>query len=177
MTMRILWFALFAATFMYMGVAYGVLQKPGVVPAEPMMLPVFGAISLALAATSFLLPRKTYKDSAKAADVKIEEEVAPSAFPSRYREAMPKRSVFADPAAAAAKAYACFQVPFILSVALSEAIAMFGIVLVAQGFPNSMTLPFFFIGAMLVAIRFPQQAKVLGMFEEVHGASFPTQNG
>ncbi len=177
MTMRILWFALLAAAFMYMGIAYGVLPKTITTPPEPMMAPVFAGLSLILAVMSFLLPRNTYKQAARAASVKIEEEVAPSAFPNRYREAMPKRAVFAEPAAAASKAFACFQAPFILSIALSEAIALFGLVLSQVGFDKTVSLPFFLAGAVLVAIRFPQQANVLALFERAHGASFPAQNG
>jgi hypothetical protein len=176
-TARILWFALFAATFMYMGVAYGILPKTTTPPQNPLMLPVFGGISLVIAVMSFLVPKMTYQQAAKAANVKIEEEVASSAFPNRYREAMPKRSVFAQPEAATGTAFACFQAPLILSLALSESIALFGLVLSQVGFEVTMSLPFFLAGAVLVAIRFPRQAKVLGMFEQVHGASFPTQKG
>ena len=177
MTMRILWFALFAATFLYMGVAYGVLPKPAFAPLQPMMAPVFAGISLVMAVMSFLLPRTTYKQAARAAKVKIEEEIASSAFPTRYREAMPKRAVFSNPEAAMTKAFACFQAPFILSLALSEAIALFGLVLSQLGFDKLISLPFFLAGAVLVAIRFPQQANVLRAFEQARGASFPAPNG
>jgi len=175
--MRILWFALLAATFIYMGIAYGGLAKAAVIPQEPMMVAIFGGVSLMMAVMSFLLPRMTYKQAARAASVKIEEEVASSAFPNRYREALPKRTVFSNPDAAMTKAFACFQAPFILSMALSEAIALFGLVVSQLGFPIMMSLPFFLVGAVLVAIRFPQQANVLSMFEQARGASFPAQNG
>lgn len=174
--MRILWFALLAAAFIYMGVAYGVLPKQTGAPQQPIMLPVFGVISLVMAVMSFLLPRTQYKQMAKATKVKIEEEVAPSAFPSRYRDTLPKRAVFADPKAAMSRAFAVFQQPFILSLALSEAIGLFGLVLSQLGFGITMSLPFFLVGAVLVAIRFPQQSKILAMFEEARGASFPAQN-
>ena len=174
--MRILWFALFAATFMYMGVAYGVLPKTMNAPQEPLMAPVFAGLSLVIAVMSFLVPRMTYKQAVQAASVKITEELASSAFPNRYREAMPKRAVFAEPVAAAGLAFACFQTPFILSIALSEAIALFGLVLSQLGFDMMVSLPFFLAGAALVAIRFPQQSTVLGMFEKARGASFPAQN-
>ncbi len=176
-TMRILWFALLAAALMYMGIGYGLLPKLTTVPQNPEMLPVFAGVSLVLAVMSFLMPRMTYKQAVQAANVKIEEEIASSAFPNRYREAMPKRAVFAEPKAAAGLAFALFQAPFILSLALSEAIGLFGLVLSQLGFGITMSLPFFLVGAVLVAIRFPQQSTVLSMFEQARGASFPVENG
>lgn len=176
-TIRILWFALLFATFLYMGVAYSVLPKNTAAPQQPFMPFVLAGLSLSIAVISFLLPRMTYKQAAKNADVKISEEIVSSAFPNRYREAMPKRMVFADPNDAAHKAFVCFQAPFILSLALSEAIALFGLVLAQLGFEKMLSLPFFLAGAVLIAIRFPQQVTVLTMFEQAHGAKFPTQNG
>lgn len=176
MTLRILWFALLMSTFLYMGISYGVLPKRAATPQIPIMPMVLGSLSLVLMGMSFLLPRMTYQQAAKAADVKIEEEVAPNAFPDRYREAMPKRTVFTEPDAAMGKAFACFQAPFILSLALSEAIAIFGFVLAQLGFEMMASLPFFLVGAALIAIRFPQQANILAMFEQARGAAFPAQN-
>jgi len=177
MTLRILWFALLMSTFLYMGIAYGVLPKKVATPQIPLMPMVLGSLSLVIMGVSFILPRITYQQAAKAADVKIEEEVAPNAFPDRYREAMPKRTVFVEPNAAMGKAFACFQTPFILSLALSEAIALFGLVLAQLGFDMMTSLPFFLVGAVLIAIRFPQQANVIAMFEQARGATFPAQNG
>jgi hypothetical protein len=176
-TTRILWFALFASTFIYMGVAYGVLPKNARAPETPSMPFVFGGISLVLGVMSFLLPRMTYQQAAKTMNAKIEDEVVPNAFPDRYRQAMPKRAVFAEPNAAVGQAYACFNTPFILSLALSEAIALFGFVLSQMGFDKMISLPFFLAGAVLVAIRFPTQANVQRMFEQACGATFPAQNG
>lgn len=175
LTMRILWFALLAACFLYVVIAYVFLKTPPALQPNPMMPPVFGFVSLTIAVTSFLLPRWLYQQAARAVDVKTEEEVAPSAFPERYRDAMPKRVMFSDPKAAMGKAFACFMTPFILSLALSEAIALFGFVLAQIGNPRPFTAPFFVAGAILIAIRFPTQSAILGMFERARGASFPSQ--
>lgn len=174
-TLRILWFALLVAAFLYMGIAYGVLAKNGMVPQNPIMPPVLGGLSCVIAVISFLLPRITYQQAAKSLKVDVTEEVAPSAFPDGYRDAMPKRQVFADPEAATKTAFACFMSPFILSIALSESIALFGLVLAQLGFETVISLPFFLAGAVLIAVRFPRQATVLGMFERAKGASFPAR--
>jgi hypothetical protein len=176
-TVRILWFALLMAIFLHMGIAYGVLPKKVAVAPDPIMPWALGGVAVLVAVMSFLVPRMTYQQAAKAADVKIAEEVASTAFPNRYREALPKRAVFAEPDAAVAKAYACFQAPFIMSIALSEAVALFGLVLAQLGFDMAVSLPFFLTGAALILNRFPQEPKVLAMFEQARGASFPTRNG
>lgn len=177
MTLRILWFALFASIFLYMGIAYGVFTgKPTASPA-PIIPPTFGLVSIVLAATSFILPRHSYRPMAKAAKVKIEEEVASnSVFPDRYREALPKQRVFAEPREALDKAFAVFMTPFIVSLALSEAIALFGFVVAQLGFGMMSSLPFFVAGAVLIAIRFPRQETVMARFEKAQSASFPQQN-
>lgn len=178
MTMRIIWFALLMATFIYMGIAYGVLPKRAAPPPpNPIMPALFGGVSLVVAVLSFLVPRMSYQQTAKSMNAKIAEEAAPSAFSARYREAMPKRAIFADPDSAVRQAFMSFQTPFILSIALSEAIALFGFVLAQLGFEMMMSLPFFVAGAVLIGIRFPQQATILAKFEQVYGASFPAQNG
>lgn len=175
-TLRLLWFALLAAAFLYLGVAVGVLSKNAAPAAIPIMPPVLGGVSFMIAIISFVLPPFIYAQVAKMGELEIKDEVVPSAFPERYREAMPKRQIFADPQAAMNKAYACFMTPFILSLALSEAIALFGLVLVVLGFGVFMALPFFLFGAGLIAVRFPTQTKVLAQFEKVRGAAFPVSN-
>lgn len=176
-TLRLLWFALLAATFLYLGIAVGVLAKVAAKPQIPQMPATLGGLSLAIAIISFVLPPKLYSVAAKTGEIATTDEVVPNAFPSRYREAMPKRQIFADPQAATNKAYTTFMVPFILSLALSEAIALFGLVLVQMGFGVLTGLVFFFAGAVLIAVRFPTESKVRDMFEKARGASFPASNG
>jgi hypothetical protein len=173
MTLRIIWFALLTATFLYLGVAVGVLAKVAQVPQIPIMPFVLSGMSLVLAVMSFVLPSMIYGQAAKTGDVQIKDELVPNAYPDRYRQAMPKRQIFADPPAAMRMAFASFMTPFILSLALSEAIALFGLVLVQLGFGTTMGLPFFLAGALLIAVRFPSQSKVLRMFEQARGAVFP----
>jgi hypothetical protein len=176
MTLRILWFALFAACFVYVAIAYVALanvKKARPELLDPMIPQVCAFVAVALAVASFLVPRIVYQKTARLMNPKTEEEAAPTAFPSRYREAMPKRVVFAEPEAAAKTAFTCFMTPFILALSLSEAIAICGFLVAQIGYAPTYSLPFFVTGALLVAIRFPRQSTVLGMFERARGASFP----
>jgi hypothetical protein len=176
MTLRIIWFALLASCFVYMAIAYVVLadvKKAGSGLLNPMTPTIFAVVSVALAVASFLVPRIVYQQTTRVMNSKTEEEVASSAFPDRYREAMPKRVVFAEPETAAKTAFLCFHTPFILALAFSEAVALLGFLAAQMGYPLPSSLPFFVAGALLIAIRFPRQSTVLGMFERARGASFP----
>jgi len=172
-TTRILWFALLLSVFLYAGLPFTGLLPPAKGPPLPIMSYALAAMSLALAVTSFLLPKTIYSGALRATQVETTEEVAPSAFSEQYRAATPKARVFVDPNAAKSKAYAVFFTPFILSLALSEAIALFGLVLASLGFDKVVYLPFFGVGAVLIALRFPNEASILAAFERAHGASFP----
>jgi hypothetical protein len=176
-TLRIVWFALLASTFMYLGLAVAVLAKTAQKPQVDVMLFALPVVALLVTIMSFVLPPFLYRQAANAGDLEIKGEVVPNAYPDRYREAVPKRQVFADPEAAMSKAYASFMTPFILSLALSEAVAIFGLVIVMMGFGVSMGVPYFLFGATLIAVRFPSHSKVLAMFEKVRGAFFPTSQG
>jgi hypothetical protein len=172
-TTRILWFALLVACFMYVGLAFGGFFPRPVVAPEPIMPIAFAGVAAMLSAASFLMPRMVYAGAARAADLATQEEVAPDGYSQKYREAMPKSVVFADPNAARNKAYALFMTPFILSLALSEAIALFGLVLSVLGFEKTVCAPFFAVGAVLILIRFPSEPSILAALERARGASFP----
>jgi hypothetical protein len=177
LTLRIVWFALLAATFMYLGLAVGVLAKNATKPELEIMPLALGVVALIISITSFVFPQFLYNQIAKGGELEIKDEVVPNAYSDRYREAVPKRQIFADPGAAMSKAYASFMSPFIISLALSEAVALFGLVLVMLGFGVAMSMPYFLVGATLIAVRFPSQPKVLAMLEKVRGAAFPAANG
>lgn len=174
---RILWFALLLAAFLYVAIGYGVLAKNAHPPQLPIMPMALGGLSVVVAIMSFLMPRFIYRQRVMEMDVKIVNEIAPNAFPDRYREAIPKRAIFADPERAITQAYLSFMTPFIMSLALSEAIALFGLVLLQLGFGPTLPIPFFAVGILLVAIRFPRHSQVQEAFEQARGAVFPAQNG
>lgn len=174
-TQRIIWFALLASIFMHAGIAYTILNKQKFRPEQASMPAFLAGLALIIVVVSFILPKTIYRQAAKATNVKIAEQAAPNAFPGRYREAMPKQAVFDDPNARS-YAFASHTTPFIISLALSEAVGLFGLVLTQLGFDMPTTLPFFIAGAVLITIRFPREAKILEMYEEAHGATFPAEN-
>ena len=79
---------------------------------------------------------------------------------------------FANPVEAARRAMALGQTTFILSMALSEAVSLVGLMLHMLGAPIMVSIPFFVVGTTLAAIRFPTVGRLVGDFERTHGASF-----
>ena len=177
MTLRIIWFALLMSAFLYIGLVFFVLPKPTRPARDAFMLVGICAMSAVVAVMSFIMPRILYRNAVKRVDTQTTEQIAPNAFPGRYREVTPKRIVFADPVAAQKQAYLCFQTPFIMSLALSEAIAICGLVLAQLGYEALYPLPFFIVGILLIAIRFPRHEQVIKAFEQAREAVFPAQNG
>ncbi len=177
LTQRIIWFALLSASILYMVIAFVLVKRPPLLePPNPIMPLVFGIVAISVTAASFFVPRIVYAQTVQKMNVETKEEAAPNAFPEGYRDALPKRIVFADPQAAIGTALICWQTPLIISLALSEAVALFGFVLAQLGFAPMYTLPFFLAGAVLIAIRFPRLPQIRAMFEKARGASFPVSN-
>lgn len=174
--MRIIWAALLMTCFIHAGIAFS-----GIFPAQhelsmPILPYLFGGLAVVLSVMSFVMPRAMYVGAARAATLSIREEAAPEAFAGRYRDAMEKRRVFADLASARDYAFGVFMTRLILSCALSEAIALFGLVLAMQGFGPLVSAPFFVGGAALIAARFPREEQILDAFERAQGAAFPVRS-
>jgi hypothetical protein len=172
-TPRILWGALFASTVIFFVIML-VVHPETSGPPEPIMAPALGFVALTTAVMSFIIPRMNYRQAT--ANVKldtVEESVDTGSDVLPYRGGA-KRRVFTDAKAARKKALMIFQTPFILSLALSESIALYGFVLGFLGFHFLIALPFFIVSWVLIALRFPTEQKVFGQFETGTGAHFPT---
>jgi hypothetical protein len=84
---------------------------------------------------------------------------------------------FANPQDAARKAMANAFTPFIMSMALSEAVSLVGLSLHAVGGPLPLALGFVAAGTVLAASRFPTPARLLAPFERAKGATFAASDG
>lgn len=168
---RILWAALLVATAIFL-VVVQVAPAPAPEPI-PMLPAVLAVVALADAVASFLIPAMALRKALGAARVEVvEQAVADPNSVIPYRDA-PKRRVFADANAATRAAVMAFQTPFILSLALSESIALFGFILGYLGHSKPVYLPFFVLSWILFLLRFPTRERVLGPLERAKGAVFP----
>jgi hypothetical protein len=164
-TIRILWFALTVSTLLLAVVAFVVHPQVRHAP-DTTMVALFGVLGVVLAVTSFVLPATTFAANAKRSPPEVvRAEPTAVAF-------QPPAPRFAQPEKAARQALAIAQTAFILSMALSEAVSLLGLVLHMQGAPPEQSAPFFVAGTLLAALRFPTPARLLAPYERVHGAAF-----
>jgi hypothetical protein len=175
MTPRILWAALFASTFIYLGIFYVHGAEPGAV-AEPMLGIALAVVAAVVSVLSFVLPHRFHRMALANTKLDIEDAPDPSASVMGFEGRGPTIRVFSNPNAARDRAFAIFFTPFILSVALSEAVATFGLVLGLQGFSWSSVLPFFAASWILFLLRIPTASRIFQPLEEALGAKIVDRN-
>ena len=169
MTPRILWFALFGSTLIFLAIpAFLDIEDR-----EPLELGTIVALALAgvgTAVASRVVPSINHRQSLKAKNLQVTDQVvrdASDVLP--YRDA-PRQRVFADPKAAENAAIIAHMTPFILGMALAEATAQFGFVLMFLGLPMVQALPFFVVAWILMLLRFPTPRAVVAPLEKTYDA-------
>jgi F0F1-type ATP synthase membrane subunit c/vacuolar-type H+-ATPase subunit K len=169
--MRILWVALLISVGLYAAMlGFGVVQPPRASEPPPFVIPFIGAAAM-FAVMSFVLPRIIHRQAVSKTSLEVVAEPVPDAFAAGFRHAAPTQKVFVDPDVARRTAAACYQTPFILSLALSESVALLGFVLGFLGYGASVWAPFMVIAAVLMAVRFPTEQRIIAPFEAALGAS------
>src|SRR5262249_47813938 len=123
------------------------------------------------------LPRKFMRIGFRNAALPVTEEPDPAAQ-ADYRAHLPMRKVVRVDDAVFARIYPRFVTPLILSLALSESISIYGLVLERLAFPLSQCAPFFIAGTLLIAARVPTKRAVFAAVERSIGVpvvdAFPT---
>jgi hypothetical protein len=167
-TVRILWGALLFSNVL-LGVVTVLAPSQARHPPELTSVEMLAAAALAVAVASFVVParmRATYL-AASRAETTPAEPTPTGAGPAR----------FAHPDQAARRAMGGALTPFILSMALSEAVSIVGLQLHMLGAAMTVSTPFIVAGTVLAAVRFPTLARLVGPFERAHAASFAASEG
>lgn len=175
--MRVLWAALIATPGLYAMVLV-VTHKAEATAPGPNGVMVVGltAGALIVAALSVVLPgAMARRGAARTEPATREEQTYSDAGDHGFREAATATTTRAlvDPAAAEAAAFRAAFTPFVLGMALAEAVANFGFVLGFLGGGLRLAGPFFAACVALQAVRFPTRAGVLARYEAAVGARFP----
>ncbi len=175
LTTRILWASLLASNFLYLGaLAYVRANRTPPPPPVSALVVALALAGITNAVMSFVVPRLVYQRAALATRVDIREGLTgdPMGATQGFRTAAASGRVFSDGGAARRVAFQAFQAPFIVGMAMAEAVSLFGFVLGFLGAEWAQVLPFFAVGIAAQAVRFPTARRVEGMFEAVHGARF-----
>ncbi|NOY91318.1 MAG: hypothetical protein GXP55_08915 [Deltaproteobacteria bacterium] len=172
---RIVWFAMVASTFIYLAVLFFAVQIPDQPPDRSMGL-ALAVASLAMVALSLVVPRVMFQKSLATLELPTREVVDPDASLVLRNEA-PTVRVYEDPSAARRAVTVRFFTPFILGMALSEAVVIHGLVLGILGFPPTVFAPFFVIGCALMLPRFPREDAVMRQAEEATGVRLSDPSG
>jgi hypothetical protein len=147
----ILWGALFSSTFMLLAVVF-VAAPPPAEPLDPMLVPILGAVAVGEAIMSFVLPAQLLRNGLQRLSIPTREIQDPTALPGLGKTLR----VPIDSAAAVRALMTVTMTPFILALALSEAVALTGFSLGFMGAPKEQCLPFFIASWVLLLLRFPR---------------------
>ena len=173
----ILYGALWTSTLLYLVILW--VQQPQLADLPGPDSAMVFALALAAAGsavTSFLLPRHLHRVGLAQAELEVEEVPDPDAS-VMFRDQTPTIRVFAAPEAARRKARQLFFTPFILRLALAEAIAVYGLVLGMQGASWGTVLPFFVACWAIFAVSSPRRTWIYGALERARDARFPEDAG
>jgi hypothetical protein len=162
-TMRILWAALLSSVGLFAVII--LILPPAQVSPDRAQFFIFIAVAAATAVSSFVLPAQAHAANVRRAALETHDVPDPEA-PAGFGD-VKRVQVFKDPARARGYALGSYQMYMILGCALSEAVAMFGLVLDRLGHPPQTTLPFVIAGLLLMAVRYPVEAKAIALFEGV----------
>lgn len=152
-TMRVLWGAIFASSVGFAGVVAFLRAQPprGPAPVMPPVMPVaLGAVALAVAVMSFVLPARFYATAVR----NLASQPPDGEFGGEFGGGDVPPTVLR-------RLTGVFQTTFVLSVALSEAVSLFGVVLGILGAPWPIVAPFFAAGSLLILIRFPTHERIV----------------
>ena len=171
MTPRILWAAL-VFTSLLLGVLPYIATIEPQTP-NPIMLPALGGVALAQVVFGLVFPETVLK---KALATQLAKQIVERPNPAAevtFREAAPPIKAFDDPTATWTKAFAIWQTPFILKMALAESIACVGIMLPFTGFARETALPFIAVASILQVARFPTAGKIQAAVKKATGVELP----
>jgi hypothetical protein len=165
--MRILWMAMVVSSLLFLVMIH--LVHAGEDQRMPPRLPeMLGALSLGIAIISVVLPARAFDAALRAMDVTFENEIGEPV--GSFRESAPTTKLIAKPHDTVLAAFTRYQQPFLIGLALAEAINLFGFMTGFYGAPPYAYAPFFVLGLGLMFWRFPRLVTITSALERVKGA-------
>ena len=165
-TMKTIWAALSFSTLLFLVVGL----KAAAVPDEPppvIMLAAMAFASLGVVVVSQVLPKQTLVAALKAQKFQVVETPAAERM---FNDSPERARRFAAPAEVRQRLIMCAQTPFILGLALSESIAIMGLMLLMLGFELQHAGGFFAVSWALLFSRFPKFESFQRVLEATYDA-------
>ncbi len=172
-TVRILWMALVTTNVIYIGLVSSHLAVSADA-APPHMPALFGAVAFGIAILSIVMPARGFDAALRNMNVNIVE--APGEVIGSFRESAPVTRVIAEPERAMFAAFARYQMPFILGMALAESVSLFGFVLGFMRAGPIVYMPFFAVGIALMLSKFPTEQRIARALERAKNAKLMPSN-
>lgn len=172
---RILWFALTSSPLLYLGIARFAAPAPAH-PPEPVILYALAAVAVPIVGASFALPAAIFARAVGARvgkEIRVRQVATPTQLEGGFRDAPPSAAEVEDPAAVLRLAARLDLTPLILTLALRESVAIFGLVLGFVGFPFEVTAGFCGLSVALMLARFPSLPALARRTESAVGARVP----
>ena len=167
-TVRILWMALFVSCLMFLFMLTSHILHDEDARMPPHLPEMLGAIAFGVAIVSIVLPARGFDMALRSMDVRFENEVGEPV--GSFRESAPVEKLIAKPHDTVIAAFARYQTPFILGMALAESICLFGFMLGFMGAHPYTYAPFFAVGLGLMVWKFPRLSTITSALERVKGA-------
>lgn len=165
--MKQVWAAITCSTVMFLVVGRMIGRAPEQ-PPDTILLIAFAVVSFVLVVASQLIPKQMLVAALKAQQFEVVEL---SATERMFNDSPRRGRRFSAPDQVRRKLIQCAQTPFILSLALSEATAIMGLVSMMLGFTFPQVLGFFVVSSVLLLSKFPR----LESFERVLEASYDAE--
>ncbi|MEM1413304.1 MAG: hypothetical protein AAGH15_00310 [Myxococcota bacterium] len=162
-TPLVLWAAMLASTGIYLLVLKVAAPPPQ--PVDPTMALALNAAGVMIAVSSVVVPMLVWRAALGTLRPQIEEVPDEDADAGLFRDAVPKKRVVRGAMAFFEAAHTKGFAPFVLSLALSEAVCLVGFVLAFMGHPPIHWAPLYAVGVLLLAARFPTIARLTGSLE------------
>ncbi len=171
-TVRILWAGMMTSVVILGVVCFVLPVQNGA--HQVVLLAGLGVSAVFEAVLSFVLPAMGLKTGFRSLEVETVEKPAPADESSMFGGQPRMEKVIKYPGKAFKAGFIRYQTAFILGCALSEAVAINGVVIRQLGFGPTEFLPFIAAGFLLVAIRYPSEERIMALIEKATGARFPT---
>jgi hypothetical protein len=165
-TVRMVWASMIVAVLLLAALVFVV---PANAPDNPVLLPVLALVAVVDVAMSFVVPALQLRRQLETIRLEVVEEADPDAE-ALFRDAAPRRRVFADPRSALDVAARVLVPITILRCALSFTPALLGLVLHMTGSALPAVLPFFALAIVGLALHFPSAEKAIAPLEKKFAA-------